>query len=468
MPCCGPSRRSPARYDNGKDARSLFAVNDQPEPPKQPTKADVLVVQSTNQPERSNSTLVSSGTPTTQSTEPEDLDHTAATATLTLEQDETPVLEAAKERQQSMPGGSQTPRRSIISGRCSPSRRSSGLAKRCMSGSMVPPSCPIITATSFEELPQADKEAVQGLTAENHHMFVKALESCFVFPEHWTPGYESDSARVVYDFTPGSSNVWVHAMVHIENASMTEVIAGTNEISEWPTWHPTVTKMAHIVPPEKLVSYFHSHNVIAVFLKSDLIGCLQRFLFNDSNRALSSGEDSRSADLNCATSHRKKKTRWKRKRKWNVGQAGVRRIVVECFTDIDPTDEEHYIKPSGRRTTVEAYTMFIPTSEGVLILQRANFHLPFCVPQWLVNLMMSFVFPSMISNFQKLTRLVQSDKRPYKKFIAADVTGIYTSLQEMADTPAFSDFELQQWHDLSPARPVVAKYVTLLNETEAA
>eukprot|EP00397_Hematodinium_sp_SG-2012_P038042 GEMP01041331.1.p1 GENE.GEMP01041331.1~~GEMP01041331.1.p1 ORF type:complete len:425 (+),score=51.72 GEMP01041331.1:39-1313(+) len=424
MPCCGPSRRSPARYDNGKDARSLFAVNDQPEPPKQPTKADVLVVQSTNQPERSNSTLVSSGTPTTQSTEPEDLDHTAATATLTLEQDETPVLEAAKERQQSMPGGSQTPRRSIISGRCSPSRRSSGLAKRCMSGSMVPPSCPIITATSFEELPQADKEAVQGLTAENHHMFVKALESCFVFPEHWTPGYESDSARVVYDFTPGSSNVWVHAMVHIENASMTEVIAGTNEISEWPTWHPTVTKMAHIVPPEKLVSYFHSHNVIAVFLKSDLIGCLQRFLFNG--------------------------------------------IVVECFTDIDPTDEEHYIKPSGRRTTVEAYTMFIPTSEGVLILQRANFHLPFCVPQWLVNLMMSFVFPSMISNFQKLTRLVQSDKRPYKKFIAADVTGIYTSLQEMADTPAFSDFELQQWHDLSPARPVVAKYVTLLNETEAA
>eukprot|EP00397_Hematodinium_sp_SG-2012_P039413 GEMP01043024.1.p1 GENE.GEMP01043024.1~~GEMP01043024.1.p1 ORF type:complete len:315 (+),score=42.20 GEMP01043024.1:183-1127(+) len=304
-----------------------------------------------------------------------------------------------------------------MNGRWSVSRKS--LPRSCMQTRS-----PSGISTSHPTMPQKDMEEVEGLTPENQHFFLEALQKSFYFPVTWTAGPKIENARVAYKFIPGSTELWMHTEVLLEDCTIAEAIALTNEVSQWQTWHATVTKLIHVGTPTKYHHFVQGFMSIALgILKVDFVGELHRFLFNG--------------------------------------------MVVEILYPTDPKDSEHYVEPRGKRSLIETYTMYIPTNDGgVVLIARVNFDLLFRCPEWLINKILTFAIPVTIKNFRKVIKMVQNDQKPFKKLMAADVTGIYKSLYVMAGRPDFDEFKLTQWNDRSSAQRIIDKYLQFAREEE--
>lgn len=245
-----------------------------------------------------------------------------------------------------------------------------------------------------------EERDVVGLTAETREFYERGLQKTLEFPEPWTIGFESETTKIAYEYVPGQSYVWTHARVLIRNASVQEVIAGCSELSEWPTWHPTVWRIESVGPRTATGHGCRADNSVAFGLvKFDVSSKLHRF----------------------------------------IGPG----YVLEALVDAKEGDDAYAAPVEGvRRGGVESYTMFVPTPNGVMIIQHAKIDLQMALPTWTIRWVMNSFTPKLVQNFQTLMDVVQSDKKAFKGLMKRDVTGLYALLKERQENKASKNNDL--------------------------
>lgn len=262
-------------------------------------------------------------------------------------------------------------------------------------------------------LSPSDMAAVEGLTPENQGLFECALQELYVFPVDWKIGCQNANGASAYYYEPHSTNAILHHTVFLPNCTVAEAVAGTAEIAQWPSWHPTVTNIQHVGPVDKCYDVRHGHNRVMVVIKNDFVCRAYRFMFNG--------------------------------------------MVLEIATPVLEGDEG-YVKPSGSRTYVQSSLLYAPVEGGVIMINRVHLDLGMVAPAWLVNFALRRVIPSLVKDFQKLVENVKSEKKPYKKIMSEDKLGLYSFINSAKMRP---EFVPKTWYDLTPLRPIMEKYTCM-------
>jgi len=262
-----------------------------------------------------------------------------------------------------------------------------------------------------------EEEKVIGLDADTREAFELGIKNTVEFPENWAVGLESNRAKIVYDYKPGDSFVWTHSVFQCKNVTIDEVLAGTGELSEWPTWHPTATKTEYKGPRTATSYGSRVDNSIAFgLLKFDANTKLNRF----------------------------------------IGPG----YVLEVLLDAHEGDAAYVPPTKGyKRSGFEAYTMFVPTPSGVMFIMRAKADLFLSLPSWIIGWVMKSFAPKTMSNFQSLMDLVKSDKKKFKELMRIDETGVYAILRK-TQKEAEKDYLVTDWRDHSRLKRMFSEYIS--------
>jgi len=263
-----------------------------------------------------------------------------------------------------------------------------------------------------------EEQDVLGLNADTRELYIKGLECTLNPSQDWMVGFEGKLAKITYQHIPGNSYLWAHARFQIKNATLDEVIAGTGELTEWPTWHPTVYKIEKIGPRTPTDLGNRAENSVA-------LGFIKFYTNTKLNRFIGPG------------------------------------YVLEVLQDAKEGDAEYAPPTRGmNRGSLEAYTMFIPTPAGIMVIQHARVELPIAIPHWLVTWVMKYFSQKIMDSFQSLMDLVKSDKNNFKQLMAKDEVGLYAILRKI-QAEAEKDYLVKDWRDTSRLANQFSKHIPI-------
>lgn len=247
-----------------------------------------------------------------------------------------------------------------------------------------------------------DEQEVIGLNANTRDLYIEGLKKTLEAPEDWTLAYDLDNAKVFYDFQSGDKHVWVHSRVLIRNTTLPELMAGTGELDHWPSWHPTVTKTEYIGP--KTATEFGKWD-----FNSMMLGFVKGETNSKFNRFIGPG------------------------------------YVLEMQRDAQEGDPT-YKAPTGdyARQVVCWDTLYIPTPEGVLMIQHVRVELPISLPRKIVEWLVGNFKADLMQGLAKRV----SKEEIFQSLIAKDETGIYAILRN-TQSNAQKDYLVNDWKDTS-------------------
>jgi len=258
---------------------------------------------------------------------------------------------------------------------------------------------------------------VVGLTDDNVEDFREAVTKCIKAPVGWTLGSQSDQATIYW--TPMENNptcVLMHAGLEIRGGSIEKCVASIHEVHEWKNWHPTCFDFELIGEQKALEYRGSSFNSVAMgFVKFDACFGLKRFFVDG--------------------------------------------ILVESVVAIPENDPElPKMRKGYSRSDLEMYTMYVPTSNGILIHQYAKLDLSYSLPNWVLKMIMTQVAPTLIKTFEKNMVLVDDPKRSYQQRMKEDQSGIYRLMKDHMKEN-LGKFVLQKWNEQDTLRELFKNVV---------
>jgi len=262
-----------------------------------------------------------------------------------------------------------------------------------------------------EEENDDESTSVIGLNAATRDVYQLCAKKTLEAPREWTMGHESKNAQILYEFKSGDTFLWFHAMVTFDNVTLEQAGAGAAELTEWHTWHPTVSS-ANFVGPRTRTQYGgHGNNSVALGLMNfDINTKLTRF----------------------------------------IGPGYMIDMVIDA-----PEGDPAFVprKKGMRRAAIEAYTLTVPLPGGsIMMIQHAKVDLQMALPAWLIRWTIGSFLPKVVQSFQYAFDQVKSEKSKYKKLMKEDMVGLYALLREKQQIP-IPGFE--RWNDIEPIRRVV-------------
>lgn len=245
-----------------------------------------------------------------------------------------------------------------------------------------------------------DEQEVIGLNADTRELFIEGLKNTLEPQEDWTLAYDLDNAKVYYDFQSGDKHVWVHSRCLVRNTTLPELIAGTNELDHWPSWHPSVTKIEYT-----------GQTTATQYGKRDLNSLMLGFVKGETNAKLNR--------FICPG------------------------YVVETTRDAQEGDPT-YVAPRCTRQMVFWDTLYVPVPEGVLMIQNVRVELPISLPRKIVEWVVGNFKADLMQSLAKRV----SKEEIFQSAMAKDETGLYAILRN-TQSNAEKDYLVNDWKDTS-------------------